>query len=240
MNPGSDQPILVVHGGAKDGETVTVEKDTVVMGRLPDSDVFVDEPAVSRKHAEIVRSEEGYLLRDLKSTNGTFVNSGRLEAAGEQLLRDGDEIRLGNGDISFTFRHFAASTLKMTIMEGAVDLPGVGSALSEPDAVDRDIYEGSVRLKVEAEGDVQQVVSFVQELRNKSQLRVLRLVSNTQKDLDILLGLREPTRLKDVLGEIAAVTQTTPMGEDNDQTVSEDGADPKKAERGLRVRLGGN
>ena len=236
MTSGGDQPILLVHGGAKDGESVTVGKDTDVMGRLPENDVFVDEPVVSRKHAEIVRSDDGYFLRDLKSTNGTFVNSDRLQAEGDQLLRDGDEIRLGNGEISFTFRHFAASTLKMTIMEGAAsDVPIVPAA---PAPVDLDLYEGSVRLKVEAEGDVQQVVQFVQELRNKSQLRVLRLVSNTQKDLDILLGLREPTKLKDVLGEIVGVTEATPIGEENRQEATDGSGAEDKEERALFIRLG--
>ena len=238
MTPAGDQPILIVQGGAKDGEMVPVEKDTAVMGRLPESDVFVDEPVVSRKHAEILRTDEGYFLHDLKSTNGTFVNSDRMDSEAQQLLRDGDEIRLGKGEISFVFRHFAASTLKMTIMEPAIGETGV-AAVAEPEAQDMDLYEGSVRLKVEAEGDVQQVVHFVQEIRNRSQLRLLRLVSNTQKDLDILLGLREPTRLKDLLGEIEGVTEITPVGDEPDQSDTQEGEEGQKSrERLIHIQLG--
>ena len=231
-----DQPMLVIDGGDNDEKTIPIGKTTVQMGRLPDNGVVVNETGVSRNHAEIVGIDSGYYLRDLNSTNGTVVNHTRIGES-EHLLHDGDRIRLASCEVSFVFRYFAASTLEMTIIkspveEGAEDSrqadrdqgdPGEGaqaisaSELEAPvetfeatvEPVDEEVYEGTVKLKVEAEGDIQQVVQFVQELRQNSQFRVLRLVSSSQTDVDISLGLREPLRLRGMLAEIDGVSQAT-------------------------------
>jgi len=55
--------------------------------------VVVQDPEVSRRHASITRESEGFVLRDLGSNNGTFVNGQRL--GGPQVLRNGDVIMLG-------------------------------------------------------------------------------------------------------------------------------------------------
>jgi pSer/pThr/pTyr-binding forkhead associated (FHA) protein len=67
-------------------------KDVITLGRYGDSDVALDSPQVSRHHARIERTAQGYLIRDLGSTNHTFVNG---RAVSGQLLRNGDEIRIG-------------------------------------------------------------------------------------------------------------------------------------------------
>ena len=71
---------------------------------------------------------------------------------------------------------------------------------------DDEIYEGTVRLNVEANGCIREVVHFVRELRQKPQLRLLRLVGNNREGVDILIGLREPLRLRTMLPQIAGVT----------------------------------
>ena len=187
-----DQPMLVIDGGDNDGKTIPIGKTTVRMGRLPDNDVVVNETGGSRNHAEIVGTDSGYYLRDLNSTNGTGVNRTRIGES-EHLLHDGDRIRLASCDVSFVFRYFAASTLEMTMIKSPIEegaegsreadqdqgAPGEGAQASSAselevpvesfeatvEPVDEEIYEGTVKLKVEAEGDIQQVVQFVQELR---------------------------------------------------------------------------
>jgi pSer/pThr/pTyr-binding forkhead associated (FHA) protein/ABC-type multidrug transport system ATPase subunit len=67
-------------------------RDVITLGRYGDNDVALDSPQVSRHHARIERTAQGYLLRDLGSTNHTFVNG---QAVSAQLLRNGDEIRIG-------------------------------------------------------------------------------------------------------------------------------------------------
>ena len=65
----------------------------VIIGRDPGVDVPVQSPAVSRRHARLVKVEGGYTIEDLGSSNGTFVNGVRLEK--RHQLKSGDQIRLG-------------------------------------------------------------------------------------------------------------------------------------------------
>jgi hypothetical protein len=66
--------------------------DTYTLGRHKNNDITVADPKVSSFHARIDRGGDGYMLVDLKSRNGTFVNAKRVESA---LLKTGDEVRLG-------------------------------------------------------------------------------------------------------------------------------------------------
>ena len=75
-----------------------LSKDRVIIGRLPESDVTVPDPGVSRRHAEIRRENGGYLVADLGSTNGTMVNEARVS---ERTLEDGDRITVGGTVLEF-------------------------------------------------------------------------------------------------------------------------------------------
>ena len=65
----------------------------VCLGRAPENDIVLDDPMISRAHAQIEWNGSGFLISDLGSINGTFVNSARLFSTPRQL-RDGDEISL--------------------------------------------------------------------------------------------------------------------------------------------------
>jgi serine/threonine protein kinase len=78
----------------KTGETLVIDREKILIGRSTNCDVMVDYPDVSRQHATLIQTDEGCLLKDMRSTNGTFVNGQQLR--NEQLLKDGDEIRLGS------------------------------------------------------------------------------------------------------------------------------------------------
>ena len=67
-------------------------------------------------------------------------------------------------------------------------------------------FEGTVRLNVEAPGCIKEIVHFVRELRQKPELRLLRLVGNNKEGVDIWLGLREPLRIKMILPKIDGVS----------------------------------
>jgi pSer/pThr/pTyr-binding forkhead associated (FHA) protein len=71
---------------------------SVVMGRSRSCNLRLPSADASRRHAEIVGTPEGYVLRDLRSTNGTFVNGERVE---ERMLRPGDKIEIGGDSITF-------------------------------------------------------------------------------------------------------------------------------------------
>ncbi len=74
--------------------------EVVTVGRGPESNIFLDDVTVSRKHAEIERGEKGYRIRDVGSLNGTYVNRVRVDAVD---LRNGDEIQIGKYRFKFVF-----------------------------------------------------------------------------------------------------------------------------------------
>ena len=81
-----------------DGREYAIGAGRAVIGRDADCDVVIESKSVSRKHAEIMGTDKGYLLVDL-STNGTFVNGQKI--AGQQVLARADVIRVGDADLRF-------------------------------------------------------------------------------------------------------------------------------------------
>ncbi|MEJ7585134.1 MAG: FHA domain-containing protein [Acidimicrobiales bacterium] len=90
--------LLVVRSGPSAGSRFAIEKDLITAGRHPDSDIFLDDITVSRRHAEIIRQGAGYVVRDVGSLNGTYVNRDRIE---ESRLEDGDEVQIGKFKLVF-------------------------------------------------------------------------------------------------------------------------------------------
>jgi pSer/pThr/pTyr-binding forkhead associated (FHA) protein len=85
--------ILVVKRGANVGARYTLEKPVTRAGRHPESDIFLDDITVSRRHAELERLPNGHVvIKDDGSLNGTYVNRERIE---EQTLSGGDEVQIG-------------------------------------------------------------------------------------------------------------------------------------------------
>jgi predicted component of type VI protein secretion system len=82
-----------------DGKTCPVPSKGAVLGRSREADIQVDDPNVSRKHAEVRPSGASWTVRDLGSTNGVKVNGRRIQGA--QSLRAGDTITLGTSDVVF-------------------------------------------------------------------------------------------------------------------------------------------
>ncbi len=77
---------------ADDGRSFTIGDRPLVIGRSPDVDVVINDTNVSRRHAEVWRTGEGVAVRDLQSTNGTFVNGHRITAVS---LSPRDDITIG-------------------------------------------------------------------------------------------------------------------------------------------------
>lgn len=90
---------LVVMRGAGTGNKILLNCDSLIIGRAEDADVRLARAGVSRRHAQVERlGEEQFRLRDLGSTNGTFVNAARIE---EVLLKDQDIIAIGETRLKF-------------------------------------------------------------------------------------------------------------------------------------------
>lgn len=120
--------------GARAGEVEAFRKGYIGLGRHPLSDVRFDAERdldVSSRHAAIVRKPEGFVLQDLASRNGTFVNGTRI--TGDTPLRTGDVIGFGaNGP-----------ALEFSVIEGEHDLPATtaAEALAERASAPREVYE---------------------------------------------------------------------------------------------------
>jgi len=81
-----------------DGVSTALAKPSVTIGRLPECDVVVDDAGASRQHARIRRTESGFVLTDLGSTNGTMVNGEPIQ---EHVLEHGDRITIGETELEF-------------------------------------------------------------------------------------------------------------------------------------------
>ncbi len=90
--------VLVVTRGEAAGSRILLDLPTTTAGRHPDSDIFLDDITVSRRHAEIVRTDDGYRVRDAGSLNGTYVNRERIE---EAPLNHGDVLQVGKYKLHF-------------------------------------------------------------------------------------------------------------------------------------------
>jgi hypothetical protein len=92
--PHDPTPVLEVACGPEKGKTYKLAKDRVVLGRSRQCDIVVCDRFASKLHAQLIRTEDGYQLGDLHSTNGSVVNGRRL--SGRHTLRDGDRIHVGD------------------------------------------------------------------------------------------------------------------------------------------------
>ena len=223
-----DETHLLVDGGPKDMSTIPLS-DRVTLGRLPANNVVVTDPGVSHQHAAILPTDEGFYLRDLSSSNGTFVNRRNITVE-DHLLRDGDRIQLGPSEVTYVFRSPAAGTQRFTLIQPAVQLSETailhgreeparqtGPALGQVEAVpnkesalpeEEELYEGTVRLNLQAEGNLALVLAFTQQLRERPAFRLLRLSNNPVGGVDIWLGLRESLSLRLVFNEMERVAES--------------------------------
>jgi pSer/pThr/pTyr-binding forkhead associated (FHA) protein len=90
LTPGS--ALLVVKRGPNAGSRFLLDQDVTTAGRHPDSDIFLDDVTVSRRHAEFRREGSGYTVHDVGSLNGTYLNREPIDAA---PLSGGDEVQIG-------------------------------------------------------------------------------------------------------------------------------------------------
>ncbi|MGH2725523.1 MAG: FHA domain-containing protein [Actinomycetota bacterium] len=93
-----DQGVLVVKRGPNAGSSFLLDKDLTAAGRHPASDIFLDDITVSRRHAEVLREGSRFLVKDVGSLNGTYVNRERVDVA---ELSSGDELQIGKFKLVF-------------------------------------------------------------------------------------------------------------------------------------------
>jgi pSer/pThr/pTyr-binding forkhead associated (FHA) protein len=94
--------LLIVQRGPNAGSRFLLNTDVVTAGRHQDSDIFLDDISVSRRHANFIRRPEGTVVKDQGSLNGTYVNRSLVD---ESLLHHGDEVQIGK----FRLVYFASA-----------------------------------------------------------------------------------------------------------------------------------
>jgi putative nucleotidyltransferase with HDIG domain len=165
-------PLIRVKAGTELGRTYDITNEVITIGRDPNAMVKVMDHGVSRQHAEIFKIGEMCFIRDLKSTNGTFVNDQKVT---EELLRASDQVRIGNTILTFE--------------DGAV---------APPDEKKVDFDQGrelqahsTIELKLDREGEKANTpvpVGKEVESRNLATLYDLARIIGAQKDLPALLN----------------------------------------------------
>jgi hypothetical protein len=91
--------LLVVKRGPNAGSRFMLDREMTTAGRHPDSDIFLDDVTVSRRHAEFRRNPDGsFSVADAGSLNGTYLKRGRIDLA---LLSSGDEVQVGKFRLTF-------------------------------------------------------------------------------------------------------------------------------------------
>lgn len=98
---------LLVTRGSNAGSRFALDAAVLTAGRHPDSDIFLDDVSVSRRHAEFRRTEEGFEVVDVGSLNGTYINRESVESAS---LAAGDEIQIGKFRLVFLQGQAPAAT----------------------------------------------------------------------------------------------------------------------------------
>jgi predicted component of type VI protein secretion system len=92
-------PKLILKFDERELQETAVGTHPVSIGRLPDNNIVIDNPAVSGRHARVFREGNHYVVEDLKSTNGTFVNE---KPVARHTLLDGDVVLVGKHSLVFT------------------------------------------------------------------------------------------------------------------------------------------
>ena len=106
LPPGS--ALLVVKRGPNAGSRFLLDAQLTTAGRHPESDIFLDDVTVSRRHAEFHRSpySRGFTVRDVGSLNGTYLNRERIESV---ELSSGDEVQIGKFRLVFLTGPYAGA-----------------------------------------------------------------------------------------------------------------------------------
>lgn len=117
-------PKLILKFNERELQECAVGAHPVSIGRLPDNTIVIDNPAVSGRHARVFREGNHYVLEDLKSTNGTFVND---KPIARHTLLDGDVVLLGKHSLVFTLAGGEQEPAPQKVEAGFV--PDVGGTM---------------------------------------------------------------------------------------------------------------
>lgn len=120
---------LVMHSGPTPGKTFALEGDVLTIGRESSNQIAINDAEISRKHSQLVLQGGKYVLTDLGSTNGTFVNGQRL--TGQHVLQPGEVISLGE-QISLLFETVTIIDPNATMLSSKPVMAPRGASRPQP------------------------------------------------------------------------------------------------------------
>ena len=197
---GTQQFQFIVKKGPNPGHTYPVFADKITIGRDPMSDIIFKDPEVSRRHVQFLRDDEGYIIQDLGSTNGTFLDGEKLTAQ-EIRLNVGQEIALG-GAITLIFEERESDISSGDIGTLNTNHPHENSNLSSGTADHIDPVTGSYFDDIddyeeeEEEGDIPHIDQLqpLPSLQNKSSLHTRVLQASKKPRSETSSALPENAR----------------------------------------------
>ena len=125
MTSQSDAMLVVEKGIPDDVSVIPLDSRECLVGKSSSANIIIDNPYVSRRHAQISRDRNGYLIKDLGSKNGTYINGSQLKGRGHRL-KSGDRIEFGAGEVILRFQQWGTT----------VTLPPINQLMSEDLLVD--------------------------------------------------------------------------------------------------------
>jgi serine/threonine protein kinase/uncharacterized Tic20 family protein len=114
------------------GALVSLRQNVTILGRSPRSDISIEDGRVSAEHARIERQGPQYVLRDLRSRNGTYLNGQRV--SGSVVLHPGDQVRVGQTSFAFVLQSPQAASAGVAVVQ-AGRAPASPRVVQKPDAI---------------------------------------------------------------------------------------------------------
>jgi len=136
---------------------------TVTIGRLPDNTVSIDNPAVSARHARILREGDRFIVEDLESRNGTFVNEDRVM---RHALSHGDVVRVGKHTLAFDGVDHETPAAAETVQPSMPDFGG--TLLLDTEQQRRLLAAAEARLRAKSEGAARRPMGVLRVLRGRA------------------------------------------------------------------------
>ncbi len=196
-------PQLVVTQGIDQGKVFELDHDTTFVGRSRRNDIQITDPLVSGKHFKVFRIGSKFFVEDLKSTNGTRVNSRRLESGEGFELEEGDSIRLGRTILRVQALPVSALIAPAGAAQGKPASEPAQEEMAEPDR--RRASDQSMRL-------IQSVSKLLQQSFNLQSFcsKVLELVLESLPRIDTAALVYLDPLVKRGLENRTIVSQTRP------------------------------
>ena len=137
--------MLIMRTGPNPGKAFELSKNEIYIGRDINNDIVINDSEVSRKHARLILQAGGFVLEDMGSTNGTFVNGQRL--MGPHVLRAGEVVLFGeNVSLAFEPGYDADATMVSSSMQAApyATAPAARPVMSPPSPAAQPVYSGQI------------------------------------------------------------------------------------------------